>query len=171
MAREETKYIVIHCSQTRPSQDWGAKDIDRVHREFGWLKIGYGKVIKRNGDVEQGRGDNELQAHVRGYNHCAYGLCLIGGAKEEDWRQGEDNFTAEQWESLKKVLEELLVKFPNAQIVGHYMLDEAKTCPNFNVREYLLNEDIQGYKFQDGLTDDADIAELEPDDFPEIDDE
>ena len=48
MAREETKYIVIHCSQTRPSQDWGAKDIDRVHREFGWLKIGYGKVIKRS---------------------------------------------------------------------------------------------------------------------------
>ena len=47
MARQETKYIVVHCSQTRPSQDWGAKEIDRVHREFGWTKIGYGKVIKR----------------------------------------------------------------------------------------------------------------------------
>ena len=46
MAREETKYIVIHCSQTRPSQKIGAKDIDRWHRESGWLKIGYGKVIK-----------------------------------------------------------------------------------------------------------------------------
>ena len=31
--REETKYIVVHCSQTRPSQDIGAKDIDRWHRE------------------------------------------------------------------------------------------------------------------------------------------
>ena len=38
MARPETKYIVIHCSQTRPSQDIGAKDIDRWHRERGWLK-------------------------------------------------------------------------------------------------------------------------------------
>ena len=41
------------------------------------------------------------------------------------------------------------------------MLDENKTCPNINIREYLLNEDIKGYKFQDGLTDDADLAELE----------
>ena len=30
-----------------------------------------------------------------------------------------------------------------------------------NVREYLLNEDIPNYKFQDGLTDEADLAELE----------
>ena len=74
MAREETKYIVVHCSQTRPSQDWGAKEIDRVHREFGWLKIGYGKVIKRNGEVQQGRADDAVQAHVKGYNHFGIGL-------------------------------------------------------------------------------------------------
>ena len=160
MARQETKYIVIHCSQTRPSQDWGAKEIDRVHREFGWLKIGYGKVIKRDGTVEQGREDDAVQAHVAGYNHTAYGLCLVGGATEEDWKVGEDNFTGEQFESLKKVLEELLVKYPDARIVGHYELDENKTCPNFSVREYLLNEDVKGYKFQDGLTDEADLQEL-----------
>ena len=103
MARQETKYIVIHCSQTRPSQKWGAKEIDRVHREFGWLKIGYGKVILRNGEVQQGRADDAVQAHVAGYNHTAYGLCLIGGATEEDWRVGEDNFTSEQFESLKSL--------------------------------------------------------------------
>ena len=98
MARPETKYIVIHCSQTRPSQkDVDAKWIDRVHRERGWLRIGYGKVIKRNGEVEQGRGDDDIQAHVKGYNHCSYGLVLVGGAKEENWKEEEDNFTAEQW--------------------------------------------------------------------------
>ena len=161
MAREVTKYIVIHCSQTRPSQKIGAKEIDRWHREKGWLKIGYGKVIKRDGTVEQGRGDDEVQAHVKGYNNCSYGICLIGGSAEEDWTKPEDNFTAEQFDSLKKVLEELIEKYPDAQIVGHYMLDENKTCPNINIREYLLNEDIKGYKFQDGLTDDADLAELE----------
>ena len=85
--REETKYIVIHCSQTRPSQDIGAKEIDRWHRERGWLKIGYGKVIKRDGTIEQGRGDDEVQAHVKGYNHCSYGVCLVGGAKEENWKE------------------------------------------------------------------------------------
>lgn len=161
MARQETKYIVIHCSMTRPSQKIGAAEIDRWHREKGWLKIGYGKVIKRDGTVEQGRGDDEVQAHVAGYNHCAYGLCLIGGSAEEDVNKPQDNFTAEQWESLKKVLEELVEKYPDARIVGHYELDERKTCPNFIVREYLLNEDIKGYKFQDGLTDEADLRELE----------
>lgn len=172
MARLETKYIVIHCSQTRPSQsDVDAKWIDRVHRERGWTMIGYGKVIKRDGTVEQGRADNAVQAHVKGYNHTAYGLCLIGGALETDWKKPEDNFSAEQWESLKKVLGELVLKYPEARIVGHYELDESKTCPNFNVREYLLHEDIPNYKFQDGLTTEADIAELEAEDFPEIDDQ
>ena len=103
MARQETTYIVIHCSQTRPSQDIGAKEIDTWHRQNGWLKIGYGKVIRRNGEVEQGRGDDEVQAHVRGYNHTSFGLCLVGGAKEEDWKQEDDNFTGEQFESLKKL--------------------------------------------------------------------
>ena len=42
----ETTYIVIHCSQTRPSQKIGAKEIDRWHRERGWLKIGYGELLK-----------------------------------------------------------------------------------------------------------------------------
>ena len=161
--REETKYIVIHCSQTRPSQNIGAKDIDRWHRERGWLKIGYGGVIKRDGTFEQGRKDNEVQAHVKGYNHNSYGLCLVGGALEEDWKQPQDNFTAEQWDSLKRELTRLIKQYPDAQIVGHYMLDDKKTCPNFDVRKYLLNEDIPNYKFQDSLTSEADLEELRDD--------
>lgn len=160
MARLETKYIVVHCSQTRPSQKIGAKEIDRWHRERGWLKIGYAKVIKRDGTVEQGRDDDELQAHVKNYNHVSTSVCVVGGAMEDDWKQPEDNFTGEQWESLKKVLEEQVIKYPKARIVGHYELDERKTCPNFNVREYLLNEDIKGYKFADSTVTDGDIQEM-----------
>jgi len=161
--RQETKYIVIHCSQTRPSQKWGVKDIDRVHREFGWLKIGYGIVIKRDGTIEQGRQDDEVQAHVKGYNHTAFGLCLVGGANEDNWKQPEDNFSAEQWESLKTELTRLVKKYPDARIVGHYDLDKHKTCPNFDVQDYLLHEDIPNYKFQDGLTNEADLEELRND--------
>ena len=161
--REETKYIVIHCSQTRPSQNIGAKDIDRWHREQGWLKIGYATVIKRDGTIEQGREDDEVQAAVKGYNHTSFNLCVIGGAKEEDWKQPEDNFTGEQWESLKKELTRLVIKYPDAKIVGHRDLDDKKFCPSFDVRNYLLNEDIPNYKFQDGLTSDQDLQELRDD--------
>ena len=38
--RYDTKFIVVHCSATRPSQDIGAKEIDRWHRERGFMKIG-----------------------------------------------------------------------------------------------------------------------------------
>jgi len=161
--REETKYIVIHCSQTRPSQKIGAKEIDRWHRERGWLKIGYGTVIKRDGTIEQGRQDDDVQATVKGYNHTAFGLCLVGGANEDNWKQPEDNFSAEQWESLKTELTRLVKKYPDARIVGHYDLDKNKTCPNFDVQDYLLHEDILNYKFQDGLTNEADLEELRND--------
>jgi len=163
MARQGTSYIVIHCSQTRPSQNIGAKEIDRWHRERGWLKIGYGTVIKRDGTIEQGREDDEVQAAVKGYNHTSFNLCLVGGAKEENWKEAEDNFTAEQWESLKKELTRLVKLYPDARIVGHYDLDKNKTCPNFDVQDYLLNEDIPFYKFQDGLTSEQDLQELRDD--------
>jgi|TARA_B100000929_G_scaffold283375_1_gene264374 N-acetylmuramoyl-L-alanine amidase len=162
--REETKYIVIHCSQTRPSQkDVDAKWIDRIHRSNGWLKIGYARVLKRDGTWEQGREDDEVQAHVKGYNHCSIGICLVGGAKEENWKLEDDNFTGEQFESLKKELTRLVLKYPDARIVGHRELDNKKFCPSFDVRQYLLNEDIPNYKFQDGLTSETDLQELRDD--------
>ena len=144
-------------------KDVDAKWIDRIHRSNGWLKIGYARVLKRDGTWEQGRADDEVQAHVKGYNHCSIGICLVGGAKEENWKEPDDNFTAEQWESLKTELIRLVKKYPDARIVGHYELDEKKFCPAFNVREYLLNEDILNYKFQDGLTSDQDLQELRDD--------
>ena len=162
--RDDTTYIVIHCSQTRPSQkDVDARMIDRWHRERGWLKIGYGGVIKRDGTYEQGRKDDAIQAHVKGYNHTSFGLCLVGGALEEDWKLPEDNFTAEQWESLKEQLTRLVKLYPDARIVGHRDLDPNKFCPSFDVRDYLLHEDIPNYKFQDGLTSEQDLQELRDD--------
>ena len=90
-------------------------------------------------------------------------IYVISTIEEEDWKQAEDNFTAEQWESLKKQLTRLVQKYPDAQIVGHRDLDDKKFCPSFNVRKYLLNEDIPNYKFQDGLTSDQDLQELRDD--------
>ena len=46
MPRSKTNFIVIHCSLSKPSMKVDAKIIDRWHRERGWLKIGYAKVIK-----------------------------------------------------------------------------------------------------------------------------
>ena len=79
--RYETNYIVIHCSATRPSQDIGVKEIDRWHRERGFIKVGYGTVIRRNGEIERGRDDDDVQAHCKGYNSVSTSVCLVGGSK------------------------------------------------------------------------------------------
>ena len=107
--RQETSYIVIHCSQTRPSQNIGAKEIDRWHRERGWLKIGYHIVIKRDGIIEQGREDDEVPAAVKGYNHTSFNLCLVGGAKEENWKIEDDNFTLIR-KHVIAVCEEIIIR-------------------------------------------------------------
>ena len=63
--RKETKYIIIHCSATRPSQDIGFEEINRWHRAKGWLMCGYHFIIKRNGTIEDGRLTDEVGAHCR----------------------------------------------------------------------------------------------------------
>ena len=98
--RSETEKIIIHCSATRPSQDIGSNDIDRWHREKGWLKIGYHLVITRDGTLELGRDLDEVGAHAYGHNANSVGVCMVGGIDEDG--QPDDNFTSEQWNTLDK---------------------------------------------------------------------
>ena len=89
--RKETKYIIIHCSATRPSQDIGFEEIDRWHRARGWLSCGYHKIIRRkNGTIQQGRPDEEVGAHCRGRNHDSISIVMIGGVNEHDINIWED---------------------------------------------------------------------------------
>ena len=157
MARSKTNFIVIHCSLSKPSMNVDAKVIDRWHREKNWLKIGYARVIKRDGTIEQGRQDDEHQAHAVEINDVSTSVCLVGGLSENN--KNEDNFTSEQWESLKKLLSEWVLKYPLARIVGHCEINPAKTCPNFDVQEYLQIENIPNYKWSFGTVDEADIVE------------
>ena len=66
-----------------------------MHLGFGWDGIGYHKVILRSGEIENGRPEYWVGAHVKGENDVSLGVCLIG----------RDEFTNEQFSSLKKVLE------------------------------------------------------------------
>ena len=49
--RKETKYIVIHSSETNPTQNYAVKDIDIQHRKEGLLSCAFHKVITRKGEV------------------------------------------------------------------------------------------------------------------------
>ena len=132
------RYIVVHCSATPPSMDIGVAEIDRWHRQRGFLKIGYHRVIRRDGTVEEGRAWDEVGAHVEGWNSVSVGICLVGGI--DDKGKPEDNFEPVQKVVLRAMLESLLVKFPKAQIIGHHDLNPHKACPSFDVKAWWAKE-------------------------------
>ena len=121
---ENIVFLIIHCSDTPDNQNLNALDIHNMHLGFGWEGIGYHKIIKRNGLVENGRPEFWIGAHTKGLNNKSLGVCLIGRTK----------FTKKQFLTLEKVLKNWLAKYPKAKIIGHRnAIKTEKTCPNFDV--------------------------------------
>lgn len=129
-------FIVVHCAATRPDHDVGADEIRTWHRQRGWLDIGYHRVIRRNGAIEEGRPTDRPGAHARGFNHISLGICLAGGVAA-DGKTPEDNFTPEQWVSLELQIREWKRTYPDAEVLGHRDLPNVnKACPSFDVRAW-----------------------------------
>ena len=127
------KYIVIHCSDSPDGRDVDAAMIHRWHRDDnGWDGIGYHHVIKRNGEIEQGRPEYWQGAHVRHYNDNSIGICIIG----------REHFSFQQYQSLSILVKEVLHRHPKALVVGHGELDLAKTCPNIDINGWCVSEGI-----------------------------
>lgn len=135
----EINKIIIHCS----ASDFGnAQRIREWHLERGWSDIGYhyvinnGKVFKddkinqrvQDGFIEKGREDSTVGAHTQGQNSNSIGICLIGNK----------DFTKEQFCSLNTLLDSLLKAYnlTKNDVYGHYNFS-SKTCPNFNVQEFM----------------------------------
>lgn len=136
--RTKTDFIAIHCSATGEKTDVGAADIDRWHRKQGWACIGYHYVIRRNGTLEVGREEKKIGSHVQGYNSNSIGICMVGGVDANDITKAENNFTPEQFGTLKKLLVELKARYPRAKIQGHRDFPKVKkACPSFSVADWL----------------------------------
>jgi N-acetylmuramoyl-L-alanine amidase len=146
--RSGTDLIVIHCSATRPTQDIGVADITRWHIQRGFDTVGYHYVIRRNGELETGRPETAVGAHVRGHNTHSVGICLAGGVNAHN--TPENNFTAGQIATLKQLLAQLKGRYPSARVLGHRDLSPdrngdgritpnefIKACPSFDVAQWL----------------------------------
>ncbi|CAB4138894.1 lysozyme [uncultured Caudovirales phage] len=135
--REKTDFIAIHCSATA-NQNFGAADIDKWHRKNGWACIGYHYVIRRDGTVEEGREESVIGAHVADWNAVSLGICMVGGVDADDRTKAKNNFTKEQFASLKELLVDLKIRYPKAKIQGHRDFPNVKkACPSFDVAEWL----------------------------------
>lgn len=122
--------------------DIGAAEIDRWHRGKGWQCIGYNYVIRRNGTIEEGREEDRIGAHVQIYNAVSIGICMVGGVAA-DGKTPEDNFTTEQFASLKSLVARLKTKYQNAVVQGHRDFPGVtKACPSFSVKDWLKENEI-----------------------------
>lgn len=132
--------IFVHCSFTKPRENQapriGVEEIRKWHvEERGWSDIGYHYVIKRDGTLQLGRPIETKGAHAQGRNANSIGICLVGGM---DKRTGEavNDYTPEQWQTLRVTVGGLTRQFPGATVLGHNNVTKSKTCPNFDVPEW-----------------------------------
>lgn len=142
--------IVVHAAATPADMDIGAAEIKHLHTapktemvKWGKKEVpgkafsdnGYQAVIRRDGQVEDGRPIEKAGAHARGYNAHSFGICLIGGVDDDD--KPEFNFTHHQMDCLIRLLDVLRNEFPDAEVLGHRDLPGvSKACPCFNVRAW-----------------------------------
>lgn len=174
--RSRTDFIVVHVSATPPSMFIGAKEINAMHKAKGWAGIGYAYVIRRNGKVEKGRPDNQVGAHVEGWNSVSLGICVVGGVDANG--HAENNMTVAQQPALEELIRSLLQKYRHAKVCGHRDLSPdrdgdgviephefIKQCPCFDAIPWarakgLPAANIRGYWDQRAPA----IAELTPPD-------
>lgn len=137
----EIKHIVIHCSATPDGKVVTVDDIDRMHRERGFKRIGYHFVIELDGTRKPGRALVDIGAHVEGSNAHSIGICMIGTAR----------FSEAQWDALYTLVRELEYEFPQAVVLGHRDFSPDldgdgiiepwewfKLCPGFDVAAWRM---------------------------------
>lgn len=130
--RKITK-IIVHCSATPEGRADTVKDIDRWHKKRGFTGIGYHYVIYLDGSLHLGRALEKQGAHCEGQNKNSIGICYIGGLTE-DGKTSKDTRTDAQKETLRSLITELKLQYPNITVHGHKEF-AARDCPCFDVKK------------------------------------
>lgn len=137
--------IIVHCSATKPSQDFSVNDIRSWHKAQGWSDVGYHYIVRLDGAIEKGRPLEVAGAHVRGHNADSIGVCYIGGVDESG--KPADTRTEAQKKALDVLLTDLSIHFL-APVSGHNDYTNAKACPSFKAKdEYsYINDRLERFK-------------------------
>jgi hypothetical protein len=122
--------LVLHCTDTRPNQDFTLSKLIACHRARGFGTYpGYHLYVRRDGTLYYCRPVEIPGCHVRGYNRYSVAVCYEGGHSSSPEYKYEDNRTAEQLTVLHEIFTLLHECYPDARIVGHNELNPHKACP------------------------------------------
>lgn len=137
-ARDDTDMVVVHHTGNPWDDDLSAEDIHRSHQAQGWSGCGYHYIVRKNGQIEQGRPEWAIGSHALGENWHTIGIHVCG------------NFeiavpTDAQIESLAYLIGWICEKYdiiPNSDhVVGHRDL-MATACPGEEL--YNMMQTIRG---------------------------
>ncbi|WP_444939055.1 N-acetylmuramoyl-L-alanine amidase [Microbulbifer sp. JMSA002] len=103
--RKVTKAILVDATFTPNTEDKSAWDIEGIDRSKGALGIKSHYIIRRNGDVEKGRGIDEV---------CCTGQHQVDKESILILLVGTDKFTKAQVGAVNGLVEYLQDKFPEA---------------------------------------------------------
>lgn len=145
--------LVLHCTDTRPDQDFTIEKLRACHRARGFGQWpGYHLYVRRDGTLYYCRPVSVRGCHVKGHNEHSIGLCYEGGHRgDRPWQRPgrcptshpaarlphhlrpespyEDNRTAEQLITLYLTVMLLRQCYPAVRVVGHHELNPHKACP------------------------------------------
>ena len=122
--------LVLHCTDTRPNQDFTISKLIASHRARGFGDFpGYHLFVRRDGSLYYCRPVSMVGCHVKGWNRHSLGICFEGGHSCSPEYKYEDNRTAEQMIVLDEIFALLHEVYPEARIVGHCELNPRKACP------------------------------------------
>lgn len=132
-AKRAINFIAVHCSDSDISYHDNIETIKDWHLKRGFNDVGYHAFIDKKGVIHQGRPDEVVGAHIKGYNKNSLAVCL----------SGRKSFTKDQFKSLELWCREKCLKYglQKSDILSHCDLDVNKTCPNFNLQELVASWD------------------------------
>ena len=125
--------IIIHCTATPEGRAVSVAEIRRWHKQRGWADIGYHYVVHLDGRIENGRPLDQVGAHVAGRNARTVGIAYVGGVDKAG--RPKDTRTTAQKAALRKIIAQLLGRFPSITAISGHRDYANKACPCFDARK------------------------------------
>jgi len=122
------------------------ESVNKLHADQGWGGIGYNVYIERDGSAVQGRGDDKLGVHTRGWNSKSVGISYSGCAPKSGQKPNQklssavsnETITQSQLNSLISEIKRLQTKYkvPRDKVIGHIeACNGCKACPCLDMNE------------------------------------
>ena len=127
------KRIILHCAATAEGKEITPELIRVWHTARGFNDIGYHYIIGINGELWEGRSEEVIGAHCKGYNSDSIGVCYIGGLDKN--MKPKDTRNDKQKNVMYTLIASLLNKYPEATVHCHNEFSE-KHCPSFTMEDF-----------------------------------